>query len=60
MANICAEEKTVIYQFHRQRNCSGDGYYELVTTAGKFLGNVSPEELHEELRILETQGYSLQ
>lgn len=54
------KEKIVTYEFHPQRNYRGEGYYELTTVDGEFLGNVSPEELHEELRILKAHGYVLQ
>lgn len=55
----CMEEKILRYQYRPQKYCSG-GYYELTTAAGEFLGNVSPEELHQELRIYQEQGYILQ
>lgn len=54
------EEKVIMYRFHPQRYSGGDGYYELVTKTGEFLGNVAPEELHEELRDYQRQGYVLQ
>lgn len=59
MSKVCsAEEKTIKYRFHPQRNSGG--YYELTTNTGEFLGNVSPEELHGELHAYQEQGYVLQ
>lgn len=59
MSEACvAGTKTIIYRFHVQEY--GEGYYELITTAGEFLGNVPPEELHLELREFQKQGYVLQ
>lgn len=59
MAETCITGvKTIIYRFHPQKN-GGEGYYELITTSGEFLGNVSPAELYAELREFQEQGYVL-
>lgn len=62
MSAVSIEEnksKNVIclYRYHPQS--PGDGYYELTTEQGEFLGNVDQSELSGELRSLREQGYTI-
>lgn len=50
---------SIIYRFCPHPRYPDEGYYQLQTTDGDFLGNIGSDELDYELSSFREQGYSL-
>lgn len=60
-ANVINEggERSIICQYRYSPHSPMDGYYEMRTQEGEFLGNIDQSELMAELRSYQETGYSL-
>lgn len=51
------DTREIVCQFYPHPNYPDEGYYQMQTSCGDFLGNVGVDELDCELAAMKQQGY---